>query len=155
MIYKVTALCYTDHTGQLFPLRIRLAPVPPGSGSAGASRCGMRERSGSHQRRRVRARDPPASGTASRSPPGASPARTIARRRSSADRSGAAGGAGPHTPGRAAGGAQGTPPFSTKLAKFAICRKAPLHGGDRDRAHGSRRGKRLIGLPGTYRLSHP
>lgn len=101
-----------------------------------ASRCGMRERSGSHQRRRVRARDPLAAGAALSSSPGPPLREQLHAAGPPQTGGGAAGGAQAHTPGHAAGGAQGTPPFSTKFAEFAICRKAPLRGGDRDRAKG-------------------
>ena len=132
--------------------------TPPGTTDGRCCRgslCGMRERSGSHQRRRVRARDPPAAGAAFRNSPRPPLREQLHAAGPPQTGGGAAGGAQTHTPGRAAGDAQRTPPFSTKLAQFAICRKAPLRGGDRDRAHGSRKGKRLIRLPGAHRLTHP
>ena len=80
MIYKIAALCYTDHMGRPFPLRIHPAPVLPGL----PLRDARAERVASEA---ARSRTGPAGRRHSLTQSaGASPARTIARRRSSADR---------------------------------------------------------------------
>ena len=95
----------------------------------GVSRSEMRERSGSHQRRRVRARKQTAAGERHSQPARASPARTIAGRRSSAEKgTGLPGDAQTHTPGQAAGGAGCLTPFSTKLTKPAYQTDSPCGG---------------------------
>ena len=64
------------------------------------------------------------------------------------------GGAQPHTPGQAAGGAEVTP-FFYQNSGVSHTQKGPLRGGDRDRAKGSRNAKTRPATQGEHSLSQP
>ena len=149
MIYKVTALCYTDHTGRPSPLPIHLAPVLPGYPlrHARAQRFASeaaRSRTGSAGRRYSLTQSA-----------GASPARTIARRRSSADRGRGCRG---RTRSHAGPSRRGRTEDTTLFHQIgAVCHLQK--GSPPQRRQGPRKGCRNVnsptGFPGGVHLSQP